>query len=611
MQRLKRQGVFLRALVTHLNPVFPGVIAAVLALGLWYLGAWKALERSGYNVLFTVRQSYPHATWDSRIVVIAIDEASLKQYGRFPWSRDRYTTLLRSLESAAPAVIGFNILFAEPTLHDRDLAKAMEDAGNVVLGIGADDQGQPISVVPTLEKVTRQGHIYDRPDPDGMSRQSLLYINQTPALSIVMLEMYQDSIRNTVGSDVNHLRSQVISLPLPTPGVWEQSVWINWLDNPHTIPTYSFADVAQGKIEPSQFTNKIVLVGKTATGLDPRQTLFNYNVPTAGVYLHATVINNLLNRRFLQPLSEGATVFLLLFVGPIINLCLLRQTVQRQVIILVIAVLTWFGIAIALFALGQYWIPIAAPIGTMLLAGAGMQLRDQYEKQLLMVIFARLIDPDMAKMLWLHRLEIAHAGKIQPQELVATVVFIDIRGFTSISEKLKPRELLNWLNRYLDTMTTCIMEHGGVVDKYIGDEIMAVFGVPFSRTTTEGIQQDAINAIAACLAIHRHLQPLNQRFQAEGKPLIQIGIGVHTGIVVAGSVGSSQRMNYSILGDTVNVAARLESMNKEVLVDNPYNLLVSGETLSCLKNHYQAKPVGNIQLRGREKSTMVFSVLEN
>ncbi|NJP08360.1 MAG: adenylate/guanylate cyclase domain-containing protein [Leptolyngbyaceae cyanobacterium RU_5_1] len=253
--------------------------------------------------------------------------------------------------------------------------------------------------------------------------------------------------------------------------------------------------------------------------------------------------------------------------------------------------------------------PVAAPIGTMLLTAAGLQLREQHEKQLLMTLFAKHLDPEMAEMIWQHRGEIAQAGEIYPQELVATVLFMDIRGFTSIAEKLEPRELLNWLNRYLDLMTGCIMEHKGVVDKYIGDGIMAVFGVPFPSTTIERIQQDAINAIAASLSMHQHLQGLNQCFQAEGKPLITIGIGIHTGSVVAGSVGGSQRMNYSVLGDTVNIAARLEAMNKNVLTDNPYNLLVTNETLSYLQDRYRTQLVGDIQLRGRKQRITVFSIL--
>ncbi|MDX2239421.1 MAG: adenylate/guanylate cyclase domain-containing protein, partial [Leptolyngbyaceae cyanobacterium bins.302] len=194
-------------------------------------------------------------------------------------------------------------------------------------------------------------------------------------------------------------------------------------------------------------------------------------------------------------------------------------------------------------------------------------------------------------------------------ELVATVLFMDIRGFTTISEKLQPGELLLWVNRYLETMTDCIMDHGGVVDKYIGDAIMAVFGVPFPRTTTAEMQQDALNAIAASLEMHDRLQQLNQESAAAGKPLIRFGIGVHTGLVVAGSVGGHRRLNYSVLGDTVNIAARLEALNKEIQANNPYDLLVTGETLSCLRHEYHSHLVGTYPLRGRENATLVFSIL--
>jgi CHASE2 domain-containing sensor protein len=150
--------------------LLPGAIAAGLSLGMVQLGIWQPLENLAQTSLFRLRQTVKPQQWDQRLVVIAIDEASLKQYGRFPWSRSRYTQLLRSLEPSPPAVVGFDILFAEPTLEDKSLATAMVDNGSVVLALAADAQGQQIDLVPNLAQATRQGHIYNRPDADGISR---------------------------------------------------------------------------------------------------------------------------------------------------------------------------------------------------------------------------------------------------------------------------------------------------------------------------------------------------------------------------------------------------------------------------------------------------------
>jgi adenylate cyclase len=585
--------------------LLPGTIVAGLAGGLLQVGAWQPLERLSYNLLFQIRQNVLPSRWDQRVAVIAIDEASLKRYGHFPWSRQRYTQLLQALSVSPPAVIGFDILFAEPTPQDAALAQAMATNGTVVLAIGADAQGQSIDLVRSFASVAHQGHVHHRPDADGVTRQNWLKLGGTPALSLAMVQTYNDTFRNRFPTDPSFDGKPVPSLSdLPA-----QPIWVNWRDRAPAVLTYSFADVVSGKIAPETFRNKLVLVGTTAAGLDPLQTPLDQLPPTSGVYLHAALLDNLLNQRWLYRLPAAIELFLLLVLAPATSLLLWQRQWAGRIMVLGILIGGWFGAAWLLFSLASLWVSIAAPIGTILLAGMGIQLREQHERQLLMTLFAKHVSPETATLLWQHRMEIFQDGELNAQELIATVLFIDVRGFTTTSEKLAPQELLTWLNLYLDAMTDCIMEHGGVVDKYIGDAIMAVFGVPFSHTDRREIQQDATNAIAASLAMHQRLQLLNQHLLAEGKPMIQFGIGIHTGIVVAGSIGGSKRLNYSVLGDTVNVAARLESMNKAVTTDNPFNMLITGETLSYLNDRYWVKPIETLQLRGREQPTMIFSVL--
>jgi class 3 adenylate cyclase len=236
-------------------------------------------------------------------------------------------------------------------------------------------------------------------------------------------------------------------------------------------------------------------------------------------------------------------------------------------------------------------------------------LREQYEKQQLMSLFSQHLAPEMAEVIWQRRAEIFKDGQLEPQEVTATILFMDLRNFTTISEGFTPRELLQWLNLYLNTMSHCLMDYGGVIDKYIGDAIMAVFGVPFARTSTAEIRQDALNAVAASLAMHEQIQQLNERLKAEGKPLCQIGIGIHTGTVVIGSLGGGGRLNYSVVGDAVNVAARLETMNKRVTTDLPYHILVSGSTWEYVKDRYLVEEVGTFQLRGKRIETRVYAIL--
>ncbi len=608
VQRLSGLNPNLRRCYYAIYPVFPGIAATSIVLVIFLFGGWQSFERFAYTLLFKARETLPHASWDSRIAVIAIDEASLKQYGRFPWSRRYYTQLLETLQPAQPAAIGFDILFAETTEQDQAFATAMETSGNVVLAIAADDQGHQISLVPAFASVARQGHVYHRPDADGITRQSQLYLNQFPSLGVAMLQVYTESIQNTVGSDRQTLPS-VIPLPTPIPDLAEQSIWLNWIQPVQNVPTYSFADVIQGKVDAAQFTNKLVLVGTSATGVDPLRTPLNYNPPTAGIYKHAAVIDNLLNHRDLQPLPKPVVILLLFSLGILTNALIAKRGPIGRVGVLTGLSIAWAIAALTLFCLYHQWLPIATPLATIILTGVGMELREHREKLRLMDLFSKYVAPETAKLLWKQKDNILEDGHLNAHEQIATVLFMDIRGFTSISETFTPRDLLNWLNRYLETMTDCIMDHGGVIDKYIGDAIMAVFGVPIPHTIQAEIQQDAVNAIAASIAMHNQLQRLNRQLAAEGKPLIQFGIGIHTGMVIAGSVGGARRMNYSVLGDVVNIAARLEALNKNVVEENPYHLLITGETLSCLGDRYAVKPAGTIQLRGRQQPTTFFAVM--
>ncbi len=600
---------FFQRYLAIIQPVLPGAIAALISTSVWQVNQWQPLEQLGYNALFQVRNSkiLPYPSWNQRIAVIAIDEASLQKYGRFPWKRDRYVQLLNTLKSSPPLVMGFDILFVEPTADDQQFAKAISNIGNVVLARAADEKGLPLEPVSVLKSASSGvGHIFHQPERDGISRRATLFAAQQPSLSLAMLQVY-----NTGNKLLSRPSKQSVILQLPQSKGSESlnRVWINWPGKTQSLPTYSFADVVDGKVPKEAFAGKFVLVGTTAIALDPIITPLNYNPPTNGVYLHAAVIDNLLESRLLQPLQGWAVILLLFIISPATSWLLSKQGPQGRVLLTLLLSCSWFVVTLLLFTFGQLWIPIAAPIGTMLLTVVGLQLREQQEKQQVMSLFGKLVAPETAQLIWQRKEEIFQSGELQAQEMVATVLFMDIRGFTTISENLSPSKLLGWLNQYLEAMTDCIMDHGGVIDKYIGDAIMAVFGIPFSNTTSSAIKQDVLNAIAASLAMHERLQQLNEHLKTQGLPLIQFGIGIHTGVVVTGSVGSSRRLNYSVLGDTVNVAARLEAMNKEVKEDNPYHLLVTGETYDYVREHYQAKPVKSIQLRGREKETVICAIL--
>jgi len=583
----------LRQYITANPPWMTGAVAGIVSVAMLQLGMWKPLEYLGYKTLFKIRESgiLPNPGWDSRIAVIAIEPQSLQEYGQFPWPRNRYAQLLEALKKSPPAAIGFDILFVDPSPKDEILAGAIAANGRVVLARTGKEK--PLALFEA--GAAGVGHIAHKPDSDGISRESKIFLDGIPNFGTVMTQRY-----NAANPD------NPVSLPQPTD--WTQkNVWVNWPEKTELLPTYAFIDVVEGLIPADALTDKLVLVGLVATGFDEISTPLNQN--TAGVYVYAALIDNLLNHRLLKRLPILVEIMLVLGIGPLTSLLLYNRDVKSRIAISLGLPLVWIASAAVLFGFYFWWLPIAAPIGTFILSGTALQLREQYEKQQLMRLFEKHVAPETAQLIWARKAEIFEQGELEPQELTATVLFMDIRNFTSISEKMPPRDLLDWLNNYLEAMTECIMDRGGVVDKYIGDAIMAVFGVPFCHTEYSEIQQDALKAVAACIAMHERLHEINQQLRIERKPLIKFGIGLHTGQLVAGTVGGSRRLNYSVIGDAVNVAARLEAMNKEIVSDSPFNLLVTGRTFAYVRDRYEGQKVGEIQLRGKEEGTVVYAIL--
>ena len=589
----QNQLLNLRQYIITNPPWMTGAIAGLVSVAMLQLGMWKPLEYLGYNTLFQIRESgiWPNPGWDQRIAVIAIERHSLQEYGQFPWPRNRYAELLSALKKSPPTAVGFDILFLDPSQKDDILAAAIAANGKVVLA--GTIKEEPVASLKAV--AAGVGHITHEADSDGISRESKIFLDGIPNFGLAMTHRY------------NAANPQNPVLLPQSNNRQAKKVWVNWPGKTKNLPTYAFADVVQGRIPADALTNKLVLVGIVATGFDPISSPFERN--TAGVYLYAALIDNLLNQRLLRRLPILVEMLLLFGIGPLTGWVLWNRGVRARIAIALGLPIIWIGAAAVLFGFFYWWVPIAAPIGTLILAGTALQLREQYEKQQLMRLFEKHVDPETAQLIWQRKAEIFEQGELEPQELTATVLFMDIRSFTSISEKMPPRDLLNWLNNYLEAMTDCIMDHGGVVDKYIGDAIMAVFGVPFCHSEYPEIQKDALNAVAACIAMHDKLHELNQQLRVDRKPLIKFGIGLHTGQLVAGTVGGSRRLNYSVIGDAVNVAARLEAMNKEIVSDSPFNLLVTGRTFAYVRDRYEGQKVGSIQLRGKKEQTVVYAIL--
>jgi signal transduction histidine kinase/DNA-binding response OmpR family regulator len=354
-----------------LTPLWPGALTACFVLILFELGAWEPWENLAYNMLFRLRGSIG---WDDRIVVIAIDEKSVAEYGLYPWSRDRYVDLLYTLQATQPAAIGFDLIFAEPTDYDVEMAQLISFNSSVVLAAAADNQGQQINLVKELAAVSEIGHVDKRLDADGVSRYIYPYLGNVSTLGIALLQVYERNIQSTFTSS-NLPETTQKSLALE-PSAFSQKLWVNWPGPMSQLTEYSFVDVVQEKVPLEAFQNKIVLIGVTLTGLDPLLTPFDQEPATFGVYLHAAVVNNLLQRNDLYRPPTIDLILLILVGGPGLSWLLHRRKLLGQWAIVLSLCGGWWVVSVALFY-GSVWIPVVTPIVLFGLTGSLVILMEQ------------------------------------------------------------------------------------------------------------------------------------------------------------------------------------------------------------------------------------------
>jgi adenylate cyclase len=313
----------------------------VMAIFLW-LGILQPLEWMAYNKLFQLRGA---VTWDERIVLVTIDDPSLRAFGQFPWSRERYIQLLNVLDTAQPNVLAFDLIFSESSTEDTLFAQAIERHGRVVLAQAWDNNGDiwlPISKLQQAASIT--GHILTSKDADGMVRKILPQIKGIPSFEIAALKLYSTFAEVSPFPDLKN------------------PIWINWVSKIQDMPHYSFVDVVQNRIAMERFKNKIVLVGVTAPGIDSLITPFDYDPPTGGVYVYATSINTFLQRQVLQLFSPGAWVILLLLGGTGLSWLIYGWQIRQKLALFVGLCIAWGFLTVLMLKL-NYWLPVAAPIG--------------------------------------------------------------------------------------------------------------------------------------------------------------------------------------------------------------------------------------------------------
>ncbi len=576
--------------------------------------------------------------------LVAVDQGSLEAAGKqginWPWPRQMYAPIVEFCLAAGARAVVFDVLFTEPSSYgvedDLLLAEALKKGGTFLpVFLSREERPQPTDEKPILEPFVLSmedrlsqvhtpyksvvlpvdvlarsayglGNVEIPPDADGIYRRMpLVFLYKSdwiPALGLSAFAYGGEKIPATL--EKNRLSVAGVSIPLLNDGNFLLCYYGDGREFPrlsafNVIQSYlALQEGAEPLYSPELFRNKIVFLGYTAAGLyDLKPT------PTSSIYpgaaIHATLVENLLRRDFrtriptlpllaLTAATAAAAALTVMLVASFWKLVLL---VALYAVGLVLLDLTAFG--------RNLWIDVILPITGLLLSFAttttfsyateGRQRRQI--KQMFSHYMSDLLLEDLLK----------NPDKLRlgGEKRVLTVFFSDLAGFTSLSEKLKPEEVVSLLNRYLSEMTDIIMESGGLIDKYEGDAIMAFWGAPIPQ------EDHAARACYAALDNQRRLAELREEFAAAGLPPVYARIGINTGEMIIGNMGSSKRFDFTVIGDNVNLASRLEGAGKEYGT----GIIISEATFSQAADRVEVRELDFLQVKGKEIPVRIYELL--
>ena len=623
------------------------VACALLGLFASESTVFRTLELKTLDLRFRLLGDQGVASTD--IVLVAIDDASLKTLepavGRWPWPREAHSVLLNYLHRAGARLVVFDLLFLERDVQNQDgdtaFGDATDQAGNVVHSIHLGAQqiseapsdllarvsipsaggfdtfaGVDFPLEPLAHGAKGLGHVAMALDPDGPWRRYLLLAGHGDRLlpSLALSTALASEGRALDSLQVVDHEVRIGETEVPLDADWRLPIWFN--GGPGTYEKYSYGQlfyselqIREGQepgLDPAVFADKIVIVGLSAAGLhDLFTTPYSGGRGEQGKGLgkmhgfeiHANVIDDLLHGRFLRQarawqrlglalLVAALTIGLTLYTGlvpavlgamlvPLAYLALVQWDFGHRFQLPVVPVVLSWTLALTAGLVYQYWVESA-------------------EKRKVKRIFSRYVSPDVYREL----LDNPRAASLGGTRREMSVLFSDLRGFTTFSEGRTPEEVIDQLNVYFAAMVEVVFAHRGTVDKFVGDMIMALFGAPLEDT------EHADNAVRCALAMQHRLLELNQTWRNEGRPELASGIGINSGDMVVGNLGSEKIQSYTVIGDNVNLGARIESLCKEFQAE----ILTSQYTETRLTADYSLEELGEVTVKGKTQPVKIFRV---
>lgn len=632
----------------------PSVTGLLIALRL--AGLLQPLELWALDLCFRLRPLQP---FDSRIVIVEISDADIKKVGNGNWHIPDtiVAQLLEKLKKQQPRVIGLDMARNAPLDSGyQALTKVFATTPNLI-GVEKriDDPNNPaILPNPVLSQLGQIASVDVVTDADNKIRRGMLYVTTEDneyleSLGLRLALIYLDSIGITPDPSATYLQlGQAVFVPFEAndggyvdADAGGYQILLNFRGSAGSFRTVSLSDVLENRIHTDLMRDRIVLVGATASNIkDLFDTPYSSSsiaslqqTQTPGVEIQANVTSHILSAALgEQPLLKvwseplewlwifswscvGATLIWSsrylggsAFLSPRwFSLDLGKWTA--------ISILSAGGILVSgsyLAFLGGWWIPVVPP--TLALVSSAIALAvyianiERQDRQTVMNLFGRHVSSEIAQAIWQDRHQLLKEGRLLGRKMTATVLFTDLQDFSSIAERTDPETLMSWLNEYMEAMAQVVLAHNGVVDKFIGDSVMAVFGVPIKRTTSQEIANDAQQAVSCAIAMAATLRSLNQKWLAQGQITAAMRVGIATGTAVVGSLGSSQRLDYTMIGDSVNVASRLESYDKSI-ANGTCRILLSEDTYLHIQHKFSTKMIGRVFLKGREQPTTIYQVL--
>jgi adenylate cyclase len=614
------------------------IVAVVLSsFYLSHVKIFNVLEEKTLDMRFTMRGKISPGP---ETVIAAIDEKSINRLGRFPWPRSVWGRVVDRLTEEGAKVIVFDVFFTEPENVESDdlLQHAIRRSGRVVLPVvfdfsktGFKETGftdkkldfmvtssyamikhadapsfAPLKasmVLPTLYRFSSVAkslaHINMIPDDDGELRWEMLAIDYQgdyyAPIGLQAARLFRGLSNEDLKLDYDgEVGLGDTSIPTDEHG----RMLINYRGPSGTFPTYSIADILDRTIPKGTFKDKIILIGATAIGIyDLRVTPFSNNMP--GIEKHASVVDNILHRDFIRHTEVSVPVLIVLF-AVMLGLSIPQLGAKAGAALFLILFAGYLGLVYYLFVGKGIWFNLVYPASALFFGYTSQTAYRFFMEERRARDIRKMFSSYVSKRIVDELIRDPSKAKLGGDRKEITVLFSDIRGFTSFSEKHQPEEVVSLLNEYLGAMTEIVFEYEGTLDKFVGDAIMALWGAPI------GQPDHAERAVRCALAMIVKLKQLQAKWAHEGRYVIDIGIGINTGDMVVGNMGAEgKKMDYTVIGDNVNLGARLEGLTRK------YNnhIIISEYTYEKVKDIVEAKELDSVTVKGKENPVVVYDLV--